>query len=112
MGRPKKNIDEKRDIQIVVKLNRDEYLQLKGLMEYAEKNASEVVREIVFKQRLLKPRTPLLDAQTYTQLRRVGNNLNQYVKAVHQTRISHIDRQILIELQETLEAVGKKILKI
>lgn len=112
MGRPKKSIDEKRDIQIVVKLNRDEYLQLKGLMEYAEKNASEVVREIVFKQRLLKPRTPLLDAQTYTQLRRVGNNLNQYVKAVHQTRISHIDRQILIELQEILEAVGKKILKV
>jgi len=112
MGRPKKNIEEKRDIQIVVKLNRAEYMQLRKLMTYAETNASEVVRQLVFKQRLLKPRTPLLDAQTYTQLRRIGNNLNQYVKAVHRTEISQIDRQILIELQETLEIVGKKILKI
>lgn len=112
MGRPKKNTDEKRDIQIVVKLNRSEYMQLRNLMAYAEKNASEVVRQLVFKQRILQPRTALLDAQTYTQLRRVGNNLNQYVKAVHQTQISHIDRQILTELQDTLEIIGKKILKI
>lgn len=112
MGRPKKNTDEKRDIQIVVKLNRNEYMQLRNLMAYAEKNASEVVRQLVFKQRVLQPRTALLDAQTYTQLRRVGNNLNQFVKAVHQTQINHIDRQILTELQDTLEIIGKKILKI
>lgn len=112
MGRPKKNIDEKRSIQIVVKLNKGEYMKLRELMAYAELNASEVVRQLVFKQRILRPRTPLLDAQTYTQLRRIGNNLNQYVKAVHQTQISHIDRRILVELQETLEVVGKKILKI
>lgn len=112
MGRPKKNLDEKRRVQIVVKLNKGEYMQLRELMAYAEQNASEVVRQLVFKQRILKPRTPLLDAQTYTQLRRIGNNLNQYVKAVHQTQISHIDRRILVEIQETLEVVGKKILKI
>jgi len=112
MGRPKKNIDEKRNFQIVVKLNKGEHMKLRELMAYAEQNASEVVRQLVFKQRILKPRTPLLDAQTYTQLRRIGNNLNQYVKAVHQTQISHIDRQILVDLQETLEIVGKKILKI
>jgi len=112
MGRPKKNIDEKRNFQIVVKLNKGEHMKLRELMAYAEQNASEVVRQLVFKQRILKPRTPLLDAQTYTQLKRIGKNLNQYVKAVHQTQISHIDRQILVDLQETLEIVGKKILKI
>lgn len=112
MGRPKKNTDEKRDIQIVVKLNKAEYRRLHQLMAFAETNASEVVRQLVFKERLLKPRTPILDAQTYTQLKRIGNNLNQYVKAVHQTKTTHMDRQIVVELQETLELIGERILKL
>lgn len=112
MGRPKKTKEKKRDIQIVVKLNQAEYKRLLELVAYTETNTSEVVRQLVFKERLLKPRTPILDAQTYTQLKRIGNNLNQYVKAVHQTKITHMDRQIIMELQETLELIGERVLKL
>lgn len=112
MGRPKKNADEKRDLQVVIKLTKGEYAQLLKLMGYAEKNASEVIRQLVFKERLLKPKISIVDAQTYVQLKRIGNNLNQHVKAIHQTKIGRVDRQILLELQATLDIVGKGILKL
>lgn len=111
MGRPKKSIEDKRSIQVLVKLTNSEYSQLLKLMIYAETNASEVVRQLVFKERLLKPRVSLVDVQTYTELKRIGNNLNQYVKAVHQSKLTKVDQQILIELQETFEILTTQIIK-
>jgi hypothetical protein len=112
MGRPKKNADEKRDLQVVIKLTKGEYAQLLKLMGYAEKNASEVIRQLVFKERLLKPKISIVDARAYVQLKRIGNNLNQHVKAIYQTKMATVDHQILLELQATLEILGKGILKL
>lgn len=113
MGRPKKNKEEKRDIQIVVKLTKAEHKRLRELIAHAETNASDVVRQLVFKDRILRPRTPLLNAKTFIQLKRIGNNLNQYMKAsVHQSKNYELDRQIVEELQETLELIGESILKL
>lgn len=111
MGRPKKSIEDKRSIQVLVKLTNSEYSQLLKLMIYAGTNASEVVRQLVFKERLLKPRVSLVDVQTYTELKRIGNNLNQYVKAVHQSKLTKVDQKILIELQETFEILTTQIIK-
>ncbi len=112
MGRPKKNKEEKRDIQIVVKLNQAEYKRLLELVAYAETNASDVVRQLVFKERVLKPRIPLLNADIYRELKRIGNNLNQFIRAVHQTKTSKLDRQIAMDLDETLEMIAERILKL
>ena len=111
MARPRKKSDEKRNIPIAVKLNQSEHKRLVELMEFAESSASEVIRQLVFKKRILKPKKPILDVQTYTELRRIGNNLNQYVKQVHQRKISEIDRAFLENLQELLNEVSKRLLE-
>ena len=111
MARPRKKADEKRNILIAVKLNQSEHKRLVELMEYAESSASEVIRQLVFMKRILNPKKPVLDVQTYTDLRRIGNNLNQYVKQVHQRKISEIDRAFLENLQGLLNEVSKRLLE-
>ncbi len=111
MARPRKKADEKRNIPIAVKLNQSEHKKLVELMEYAESSASEVIRQLVFKKRILKPKKSAIDVQTYTELRRIGNNLNQYVKQIHQRKISEIDRSFLRQLQELLNDVSKRLLE-
>lgn len=103
--------DEKRNIPIAVKLNQSEHKKLVELMEYAESSASEVIRQLVFKKRILKPKKSVLDAQTYTELRRIGNNLNQYVKQIHQRKISDIDKAFLERLQEMLNDITTRLLE-
>lgn len=111
MGRPKKNIEEKRNLQIVFKVTKLEYAQLLELIRYSEKSASEVIRQLIFKERLLKPKTAIIDVQTYTELKRIGNNLNQYVKAVHERRLTNVNHKTLAELKYIFELLTKQFLK-
>ena len=56
--------------------------------------------------------TPILDVQTYQQLRKIGINFNQYVKAINQTRIAEIDNKVMNELYEILKLIKSKIYSI
>jgi hypothetical protein len=111
MGRPKKNIEDKRRLLIAFKVTDGEFAQLFKLMSYSEKSASEVIRQLVFKERLLKPKISLVDVKTYTELKRIGNNLNQYVKAVHERKLASIDQKNLAELKNILEMLTTCLLK-
>ncbi|MFC3563143.1 plasmid mobilization protein [Pedobacter jamesrossensis] len=111
MGRPKKNTEDKRRLQVVFKVTDGEYAQLFEMIKYSEKSASEVIRQLVFKERLLKPKTAMVDVQTYIELKRIGNNLNQYVKAVHERKLTNVDQKVLLELKNTFEILTKQIIK-
>lgn len=110
MSRPRKPIEEKRSLQIVIKLTVDEYLELQELINYSEKNASEVIRQLVFKKRVLKPKVARIDVETYTQLRRIGNNLNQFVKALNQNHQVADSRTLLLEIRDLFRKICVEIL--
>ena len=61
---------------------------------------SEYIRRLVLKKPL--PQTVVLEVnrETYRELCRVGNNLNQLMKAVHEGKILSIDIAQLSELND------------
>lgn len=80
MARPAKEKNEKRSIRLTFRMNKQEQQHLQKLSDYANLPASEVIRETVFKKRLLQPRVSVIDQQTYVELKRIGNNVNQIAK--------------------------------
>lgn len=80
MARPKLPQKEKKSIKFSFKMDEGEYEQLAKLCEYSDLSASEVIRSCVFKNRLPKARTPILEKQTYLELKKIGTNINQIAK--------------------------------
>ncbi len=52
-------------------------------MAYSNLSGAEVIRETVFKNRLLQPKIPVLDQKTYGELKRIGTNVNQIAKKLN-----------------------------
>lgn len=66
-------------------------------MAYTNLSGAEVIREIVFKNRLLQPKIPVLDQKTYGELKRIGTNINQIAKELNSgAKVPHIE--ITLEL--------------
>lgn len=52
-------------------------------MAYANLSGADVIREIVFKNRLPQPKIPVLDQKAYGELKRIGTNINQIAKKLN-----------------------------
>ena len=73
-------------------MNEREEENLVKLMVYSNLSGAEVIREIVFKNRLLQPKIPVLDQKTYGELKRIGTNINQIAKKLNsEVAVSNID---------------------
>ena len=104
--------EEKRVFDVKVRLNVKEKRKLESLVKVFEKNNAEIIRSLLMKATVPEAPKPMLDIQTYLQLKKIGVNYNQYVKAIHQSRISEIDNAIKNELYELLKTVKLKITKL
>lgn len=101
--------EEKRVFEVKVRLNIKEKYKLESLVKVSEKNNAEIIRSLLMKATVPEAPKPMLDIQTYLQLKKIGVNYNQYVKAIHQSRISEIDKSVVTELYEILQMVKSKI---
>ena len=80
------------------------------LMAYTEKSAAEVIRDIVFRERKLKPKIPALDQKTYGELKRIGNNLNQVAKKLNANAKAAETEKTFKELKVILNQILSKLL--
>ena len=110
MGRPLKNIDEKRSIQIVVKLNKAEYKKLLEFKEYYEKTASECVRYLVFNPKPMPPKKAKVDVECVFQLKKLGINFNTYLKKIHQGELKNVDLGLSKEIISLLKEIQRSII--
>jgi len=104
--------EEKRVFEVKVRLNVMEKRKLDSMVKVSGKNSAEIIRSLLMKATVPEAPKPILDVQTYQQLRRIGVNYNQYVKAINQSRISAIDKIIMTELYAILQMVKSKIYSI
>lgn len=79
-------------------------------MTYSNKSGAEVIRDVVFKERLLQPKIPVLDQKTYGELKRIGTNINQIAKKLNADGTASETTQTLDELKRTLETILQKLL--
>ena len=83
MARPSIDKTEKRSIRFTFRMNEREEEFLISLMVYSNKSGADVIRDIVFKERLLQPKIPVLDQKTYSELKHIGTNINQIAKKLN-----------------------------
>jgi hypothetical protein len=104
--------EEKRVFEVKVRLNVLEKRKLDSMVKVSGKNSAEIIRSLLMKATVPEAPKPILDVQTYQQLRKIGVNFNQYVKAINQSRISEVDKSIMTELYAILQIVKSKIYSI
>lgn len=80
------------------------------LMRYSNQSGAEVIRDIVFKERLLQPKIPVLDQKTYGELKRIGTNLNQVAKKLNANATAPEIEKIVKELKITINQILNKLL--
>jgi hypothetical protein len=110
MARPTIDQHERRNIRFTFRLNLREEEMLTQLMSYTEKSAAEVIRDIVFRERLLKPKIPALDQKTYGELKRIGINLNQIAKKLNANARAPETEKTIKELKGILNRILQKLL--
>jgi len=101
--------EEKRIFEVKVRLNIKEKRKLDAIVFATKNNSPEVIRSLLMKAKTPESIQPILDVQTYQQLRKIGVNFNQYVKAINQSRVAEIDSRIMKELYEILQLIKIKI---
>lgn len=110
MARPKKHKEELRIFNVMVALNKYEKDKLDKLIRLREANSSVVIRELIMDTSLKVNRISKIDVSTHLLTRSISNNLNQYVRAVHQTRLNKIEFEILREIKELLIIIHKQMM--
>lgn len=105
-------IEDKRIYEIKIRLNTKEKERLDQVLTDCRTHAPDVFRRLLMKNSFPKAQSPLLDINTYYELRKIGVNMDQYVKAVHQGRLTAIDTAVINELSSMLKILRSKIISI
>lgn len=109
MKKRKVPIEDKRIFEVKIRLNRQEKDKLDQVMATCQTHAPNVFRRLLMKDKFPEAKPPMLDYATYDQLRRVGVNLNQYVKAINQKKLTEMDLLVMQELTTLIRIIRTKI---
>ena len=99
-----------RSAVVPVRLTPEERTRLQGAAKPFGVSLSEFVRRCALKRRMPAAAAPEVNRETYAQLCRIGNNLNQLMRAVNEGRASGVDLQMLSELRALVKEVGLQTL--
>ncbi|MCH7411871.1 MobC family plasmid mobilization relaxosome protein [Belliella sp. R4-6] len=92
-------------------MNDEEVRQLASLCELSNLPAADVIRSCVFKNKIPKAKVPRLDLQTYVELKRIGNNINQIAKQYNSKLEVPLERlKALASLSDKLDYIIKHLI--
>ena len=95
-----------RSAVVPIRMTTEERERLKEAAKPFGVSLSEFVRRAALKRRMPVAAVAEVNRETYAQLCRVGNNLNQLVRAVNEGRVAQVDPKILAELKQLIKEVG------
>ena len=110
MARPTIDQKDKRNIRFTFRINEREKKWLNQLTSYSNRSKADVIRDLVFKERLLQPKIPLLDQKTYGELKRIGTNINQIAKKLNAGAKTPATEEHVNELKFMLDQILQKLL--
>lgn len=106
-GRPAKSLAEKRKYRLSLKLNTNEYFQLKSKAKTAGKNRCDFLRELILTGEVIQ-RFSAEQNEAVRKISGMANNLNQLVKLAHVQGVCYIEetaKKLLQILDELLKRV-------
>jgi Bacterial mobilisation protein (MobC) len=95
-----------RNVVVPIRFTTDERAQLYEQARPYRVSLSEFVRRAVLKRRMPVAAAPEVNRETYRELCRIGNNVNQLARAVDEGRAPGVDPKLLVELQRIVKEVG------
>ena len=95
---------------VPVRLTPDERDRLKELARESKISLSDYVRRTVLSKRLPAKAAPEVNRQTYQELARVGNNLNQVARALNSGQAFGLDPKMLDALCGLVKEIGLQCL--
>lgn len=103
---------EIRDAVVPVRFTRAERDNLKGFAEARRLSLSDFIRRVALGKRLPSLPPSPLNLAMYQELARLGNNLNQLVRAVHGGQVLNVDGRFLQELASQVHLVARCLLQV
>jgi len=102
-------LELKRIHVVKVRLNEIEKRKLDRITMESRTHAPDIFRSLLMKNKMPRPLAPIVDIQTYYQIRKIGANFNQYVKTIHQGRLTELDTKICLELSDLIKIIRHEI---
>lgn len=88
MARPALNEEERRTVQVNIRLTEEENKKVIEQAQGSGLTPANWIRQKVFSGRFPAIRVSRVETQLYYELNKVGNNLNQSVKLLHSGKLS------------------------
>jgi hypothetical protein len=111
MGRPALQEDDKRIIQVNIRLTKEENDRVCLYAEASAMTPANWIRQKVFTGRFPVIKLSPVNASLYQQLHKIGVNLNQAVKQVHAGKLSPAYLNIFTALLKTQQDILTCLLK-
>jgi hypothetical protein len=112
MARPKSKDTMKLSARLIFRLTAEEMKALQDFSKVCGKPVSVIIRDKAIKGKYPKAKAPRLDVQTYTELKKIGVNLNQLARVANSGRnlIPMEFYKILMQLKAQLDLIIAKLL--
>lgn len=110
MGRPPLEEDQRRTIQVNIRLTTAENKKVETYAKSAGLSPANWIRVKVFTGRFPVVKHSPVEAALYLELRKIGVNLNQAVKLVNSYRAREIPQQVLDDLLRMQQEIIKRLL--
>jgi hypothetical protein len=110
MGRPALEEEQKRVVQVNIRLTVAENKKVEAYAQSAGLSPANWIRQKVFTGRFPPVKNSPIEAALYRELHKIGVNLNQAVKQMNSFRARQIPQQILDDLLTIQQEIIKRLL--
>lgn len=110
MARPRKNDNEKRLVQVNIRLTTNEATKVEQLAASSGLSPANLIRYKFFSGRFPEPKQSPLDGEIYHELKKVGVNLNQATHKINSGEMPVDYRNILMILLARLDNIFKRLI--
>jgi hypothetical protein len=109
MGRPRVEDQNKRVVQVNVRLTEGEYKMLKEYAEASRATPANWIRCKVLKGKYPPPKLTPIETKVYHELNRIGGNINQAVHKLNEGVLPEEFGELLLSLKWWLKDVAKRM---
>ncbi len=110
MNVDKESTQDKRISVVPIRFTASEHTSLRSAANKLGVSLSQFVRTKACGRRLPRSPAPEINRRTYEELCRIGNNLNQLLRAVHSRTAEVVDLDLLVSLSRSVREVATQVL--
>ena len=106
----RKRKEDVRSSVIPVRFTEGERNTVKSFAKARRLSLSDFIRTVVLGRKLPHVSPPQINLMTYQELARIGNNLNQLLRAANSGKVKNVDQSLLEHLMGELRLLGRCLL--